>query len=347
MKYVMVAAVAVVLVLTTGMAARGHSLNSVFNKVNATVVEIDTHESVMREANGARGAVIRRQGSGVLIGRDGRIITASHLVESADQIVVKFLEGTESKAKVVASEPATDLALLVVERVPRSAQVAKLGNSDHVGVGDEIFVVGTPYGMSHALSVGHISARHEQRIVLGDLTLGEFFQTDAAVNKGNSGGPMFNMAGEVIGIVSHTLSRSGGFEGIGLAATSNMARRLLLERKAFWTGIDGYWLSGDMAKVFNLSQSCGILVQGVASGSPASRLGLRAGMLEARVGGEKIIMGGDVILEIQGVCLHGEESYNKARERMSGLNWGDTLRMKVLRGGKIIELSTTVERSIE
>ncbi len=335
------------LLLLPACATQAHSLSKVFKEVDASVVEIYTEEAVMRRVNDHRLATIRRLGAGVLVSTDGKVLTASHLVQSADRIEVRFIEGEASGARVIASEPAADVSLLQVERAPHPAVVARLGDSSKVGIGDEIFILGSPYGMSHTMSVGHISAHYRRRIVLGDLTLGEYFQTDAVINKGSSGGPMFNVRGEVIGIVTSTLSRSGVFEGIGFAVTSNIARRLVLDRKSFWTGIDGYWLSGELAKVLNLPQPCGLLVQGIAAGSPAARLGLRAGTMEATIGDETLLIGGDVILEIQGVCLHDEESYGRARERMSRLTSGDTISMKVLRGGKVQVLTTTVIQSLE
>src|SRR2546428_14066573 len=119
------------------------------------------------------------------------------------------------------------------------------------------------------------------------MSRAEFFQADAAINQGNSGGPLFNMKGEVIGIVSHILSHSGGSEGLGFAVTSKVARQLL-EQKSFWSGLGGFMLSGDMAQVFNPPPpGVGLLVQRVAAGSPAERMGLKAGTTRASIGDEE------------------------------------------------------------
>jgi len=160
-----------------------------------------------------------------------------------DEITVEFLGGQTVKARVVASEPAADLSLLQLERVPPGAQVAKMADSDTVRVGDQIIVVGAPYGLSHSLSVGWISARWPPNTVYKTMPLAEFFQTDAVINTGNSGGPIFNMAGEVIGIVSHNISKSGGSEGLGFLVTMNTAKQLLLEKKSFWSGLEGQLLT--------------------------------------------------------------------------------------------------------
>src|SRR5262249_42858521 len=157
-----------------------------------------------------------------------------------------------------------DVALLQLEGQPPNYIAAKLGDSDSAEVGDEIFVVGAPYGISRTLTAGHVSGR---RILNTETRSIEFLQTDAAINTGNSGSPIFNLNGEVVGIVSNIMSKSGGSEGLAFASTSNTARRVLLDHKSFWTGIDGVLIEGNLAKALNLTQSAGLLVQRVAEGS--------------------------------------------------------------------------------
>jgi S1-C subfamily serine protease len=279
-------------------------------------------------------------GSGVFISAEGYALTAAHLVQTADEIVVEFMTGEMVQARVVASEPQADASLLRLEGVPPGARPATLGDSDAVEVGDQVFIVGAPYGIGHTLTVGHISARHKPNTVYSGMALAEFFQTDAAINQGNSGGPMFNMAGEVIGIVSHIISKSGGFEGLGFVVTSNMARRLLLEQKSFWSGMDGYVLSGDLAKAFNVPQPVGLLVQRVAEGSPAAVMGLRAGTMKAMIDGRAITVGGDIILQVQGVPISDSSSYEKIQERLSQLHPGAEVTITVLREGLQMELTS-------
>ena len=152
---------------------------------------------------------------------------------------------------------------------------------------------------------------------------------------------MFNMAGEVIGLVSHILSRSGGFEGLGFVVTSEMARRILLERSPFWSGIQGYVLKGELARVFNLPQPVGLLIQGVAAKSPAEQIGLRAGTLRAVIEGESLILGGDIILEVQGIPItEGGASIKLIREDLSRLRPGAEIKVIVLRDGRKQELTT-------
>jgi S1-C subfamily serine protease len=243
---------------------------------------------------------------------------------------------------VVASEPSADLALIQTERRPSMAQVAPLGDSDRVEVGEQIFVVGAPFGISHSLTVGHISARRQENSMLGAAVRTELLQTDAAINQGNSGGPMFNERGEVVGIVSYILSHSGGFEGLGFVVTSNMARRLLLEEPTVWGGVQSRVLEGDLARLFNVPQPVALLVEKVAANSPAQKLGLKGGVVKLGIANQEMIAGGDIILDAFGVSLDEQDAFVKIRERMRALKPGDTWVIRVLRGGEILELKAKV-----
>ena len=278
-------------------------------------------------------------GSGVLISSDGKILTAAHLVEIASAIDVRFVGGETLKATVLSSEPMLDLAVLQLERPPKDAFIAAIGDADEVSVGDQVFVVGAPLGISHTLTVGHISGRRRTNATFSGMSATEYFQTDAAINQGNSGGPLFNMRGQVIGIVSHILSHSGGSEGIGFAVTSEMALHLL-EKKSFWAGVDGYLLSGRLAEVLNVPPPCvGLLVQRVASGSPAEHLGLKGGTARATICGEELVVGGDIILVAAGIPLAAPNNLPLIRERITSLAPGEAMTLIVLRGGTTVTLS--------
>jgi S1-C subfamily serine protease len=320
-------------------AAEAETLREVFRRVNPTVVVVRTRDFPDPLRGGAAAAGV---GSGVLISAGGQVMTAAHVVHTADEIVVEFLSGERAGARVVASEPEADVSLLQLDRVPPGAVVARLGDSDGVEVGDPVFIVGAPYGIGHTLSVGHISARHRPNTVYSAMSQAEFLQTDAAINQGNSGGPMFSMAGEVIGIVSHNISRGGGSEGLGFVVTSNMARRLLLEQRQFWTGLAGVVLTGELARALHLPQPVGLLVQRVARGSPAEAMGLRAGTLAATVEGRSMLLGGDVILAVDGVRLDEPASYERIQERLRAKRPGERTAVQVLRDGRLVELSAAL-----
>jgi S1-C subfamily serine protease len=170
----------------------------------------------------------------------------------------------------------------------------------------------------------------------------EFLQTDAAINQGNSGGPMFNMNGEVIGIVSHIISQTGGFTGLGFVVTSNVAKDILIDNPSPWMGLDGVWLTEALAAVLNVPQKSGVLVQRVAQGSLGDEMGLRGGELSISIGDQHLIVGGDVILEALGVQLDGTiEGYDLLTEMAQRLRPGEAITVFVLRAGQIIELTGT------
>jgi S1-C subfamily serine protease len=321
--------------------AEAASLSEVFRHVDPSVVEIHVRETDVPRVPGGRPVSMSGLGSGVLISSDGKILTAAHVVQTADVIEVKFVTGETLHARVLSSAETADLALLQLERPPEDPKVATIGDPDDVRVGDEVFVVGAPLGVSHTLTAGHISGRRRINATISGLWPTEFFQTDAPINEGNSGGPLFNMRGEVIGIVSFILSRKGGSEGLGFAITSKAARNLL-QAKWFWSGVDGYPLTGDLAQVFNVPPpGTGLLLQRVVAGSPGERLGLRGGTMRATIGDEDLIVGGDIILEVLGIRLSEPNSEVAIRDRLTSLPPGDPVTATILRAGKLVTLSST------
>jgi S1-C subfamily serine protease len=266
-------------------------------------------------------------------------MTAAHVVHSMDEVNVEFLGGETVPARVIESEPAADLSLLQLEHVPYGAKVARLGDSDKVNVGDQVAVVGAPYGLSYSLSVGWISARWPPNTVYRAMPMAEFFQTNATINTGNSGGPMFNTAGEVIGIVSHIISKSGGSEGLGFVVTMKTARELLFEKKSVWSGVEGMLLTGDLAEIFNVPGGAGFLVKTVAKGSPAWDAGILGGDRTATIDGQEIVVHGDVLLAIAGIRITGTEDMPKIREVVGAIKSGQPFTVSVLRAGKVVELT--------
>src|SRR5262249_9816832 len=204
--------VAGALALSTPLPIQAQGVPQVFQQVNPSVVVVRAKGRDLI-ARGGESVLVKYNevGSGVLVSPDGKILTAAHVVQIADEVVVEFLSGASVPARVVASETKADLALLQLATVPAGAQPAKLGDSSRTQIGEQVFIIGAPYGIAHTLTVGYLSARHQPYTIFAEMPLAEFLQTDAAINQGNSGGPMFNLRGEVIGIVSHIISKSGGF----------------------------------------------------------------------------------------------------------------------------------------
>lgn len=308
-----------------------------FQDADESVVVIYTVERQVDGQGGQGEVTLPGLGSGFLIDDEGHVMTAAHVVQTADLVEVEFVDGGKFTASVVASDPVKDVALLKLDKLPEKVRPAKLADSDKVRVGEEVFIIGAPYGLSHTLTVGHISARHSNEDgYMGDIQA-ETFQTDAAINQGNSGGPMFNQRGEVIGIVSHIRSKSGGSEGLGFAVTSNTAVDALLDHPMSWSGMTGILLTGALADALNVPQDSGYLIQKVASSSPASRMGLRSSRVPANIAGQDLFIGGDIILSVGGLVVSPNMTA-EFREKIAMMDRGEALLIKIIRGGKIVVL---------
>ncbi len=313
---------------------------SLYESVLPTVVTILTSREVLAQTG-------RRQerglGSGVLISPDCHVLTAAHVVANADEITVKTQDGEMRAAELLFSEPTADIALIRFITPDLELEHAKLGDSDQLAVGQRTYVVGSPYGLENSLSVGYISAFREFGRLHDGTILLEFIQTDAAINSGNSGGPVFNSKGEVIGISSRIVTVSGGFQGLGFVLAINTAKQLLALEERAWMGIEAVFLDGEkLARLMNLDVEGGLLVQHVTKGGPADRAGLRGGSIPARIFGQDILLGGDLILEFGPQEACHAACLVRAHERVAGL---DRIPVRFLRGGKskevIIDVSAT------
>jgi S1-C subfamily serine protease len=348
-------------VVLSSRPAAGQELRNLFQQAKPSVVVIRTEEAAIESAGepaATRLKVHRRStgtnavpddeasetrvsglGSGVLISSDGKILTAAHVVQTAEKVEVQFVDGTRQPAKILCSVPDADVALIKVDRVPPAAHPSPMGDSDQTQVGDRIIVVGAPFALSYTLTAGYISGRRALEPTQGPLASMELFQTDAAINKGNSGGPMFNTRGEVVGICSYILTQSGGFEGLGFAVTSNFAQKALLKNPGIWTGYDGLYLDGTLAALLNVPQAAGILVQRVVKNSPAAALGLQAGHYPLKVNDRRVVLGGDIILAVNGIPVGEKSGAVEQIDRSLGrARAADPIRITVLRGGKIVQL---------
>jgi len=320
--------------------AGAQTVREVFEKVSPSVAVIRARGRDVTASGQTRFA---ETGSGVLISADGKVMTAAHVVHAMDEISVEFLGSDAVTARVVSSEPAADLSLLQLDRVPPGAKVAAMADSSAVHVGDQVIVVGAPYGLSYSLSVGYISARWPPNTVYKTMPLAEFFQTDATINTGNSGGPMFNMKGEVVGIVSHNISKGGGSEGLGFVVTLNTAKQLLLEKRSFWTGLEGMALSDSLADLLNLPpRASGFIVKTVAKGSPADEIGLRGSTQIVNISGQEVPLGGDILLSVEGIPMAGANAA-KIRDTLSKLPAGAPYKVSILRAGQVLELTGKVQ----
>jgi serine protease Do len=268
-------------------------------------------------------------------------MTAAHVVNGMDEITVEGIGGEVVRATIISASAGADVSLLQLERVTKAMRVARTGDSDTMRVGQQVMIVGAPYGLAYSMSVGWISARWPPNTIFPDMPLAEFLQTTATINTGNSGGPVFNMAGEVIGIVSQNISKSGGSEGLGFIVTIKSAQNLLVPRKVFWGALQGVLLTGRLATVFNVPAPAGFLVKTVAQGSTAWNMGLQGSDGTLTIGGKQIPVGGDIILSVEDIPVVSEENIEKIRNMLAGLVSGAPFKMSVLRAGKVIELTGT------
>ncbi len=225
-------------------------------------------------------------GSGVIIDRDGLILTNNHVVEKADEIKVKLDTGKEYDATVVGKDSKTDLALIKVKPDANFPPAAPLGDSEGMQVGDWVMAVGNPFGLGHTVTVGIVSAKGR---VIGAGPYDDFIQTDAAINPGNSGGPLFNMKGEVIGINTAIVAQG---QGIGFTIPINVAKDLLPQLKSGkvvrgWLGIMIQDVTPELAKSFDLKEPKGILVADVVQGGPADKAGLQQGDIIVKLNGKE------------------------------------------------------------
>jgi S1-C subfamily serine protease len=323
----------------------------VYERVANTVAVIETIQQEVSTTELGALTTMEGLGSGVLISDSGLVLTAAHVVQTADAIIVHFTTDAgvalSIKAEVVRSVPGADIALLQLEETPPGLTVATLGDSDTLRVGAPIFIVGAPLGITQTLTVGNISARRRAQALENGVSFAELFQTDAAINQGNSGGPMFNLQGEVVGIVSHMISQSGSYEGLGFAVTSNAASDLLMSPGTAWTGVRSILLEGPLARIFNLPQPAGLLIERVAKDSPADKLGIEGGDITARFGALELVIGGDILLEVLGVPVEGTASIPTIREQIAALQPGAPFVVKLLRAGEVITLSRPYQASSE
>jgi len=329
----------VILLASIGINLQASDFSKAFKKVDPAVVVITTEEAVkVTSETGLKNISRDGLGSGVIISRDGLIMTAAHVVSAADKVTVTLKDGRQFIAKVITVSNPADVALIGLVEPPDDLVYIEPGNSDNIEIGNQVFVIGSPYGLSHTLTTGHLSSRRiiDDERALMDM---EFLQTDAAVNQGNSGGPLFSQDGKLVGIVSHIRTVSGGNEGLGFAASINMARKLLLEDTPFWLGAQFIPLNEQLSSAFNVPYNEGLLVQKVTRGSIAEELGIRPGTIPIGTGEGQILIGGDIIVEIGG---HNVYVTRAGRQRIidyiASVAPGDDLIVTVIRAGKKLTL---------
>jgi serine protease Do len=277
-----------------------------------------------------RPQIERGLGSGVVVQAEGTILTNYHVIEGADKITVSMSDNKTYEAKVVGSDQPSDLAVLKIEAT--NLPFLTLGNSDSVRIGDIVLAIGNPLGIGQSVTSGIISAKG-RRTGLSDGSFEDFLQTDAPINRGNSGGALVNLNGELIGINSQILSGgpNGGSIGIGFSIPSNMAKsvmdQLLKDGKVHrgMLGVNIQNITEDTAKALDIKEKTGVLVSNVKAGSSADKAGIKRGDIIVAINGEKT------------------EDSNVLRNKVAGTAPGATIKLTVNRDGKEIEMSATLD----
>ena len=277
--------------------------------------------------NGPREQREQGLGSGVIVG-DGIVVTNNHVVADADNIKVATLDDRQFDATLIGSDPKSDLALLRITGNTNGLKPLALGDSSRLRLGDVVLAIGNPFGVGQTVTMGIVSAKNRSDLGIEDYE--DFIQTDAAINPGNSGGALVDLAGNLVGINTAILSRSGGNVGIGFAIPSNMARpiveSLLSHGKVVrgWLGIAIQRLDFDMAKALNLPENSGVLVSDVTSGTPAAKAGVRRGDVISFVDDQKVRTTGEL------------------RNAIAGAGANHTVRLRIIRDGKEIQLNVAL-----
>ncbi len=265
-------------------------------------------------------------GSGVIVSEEGFVLTNHHVIEGAEAIRVELRDGRVAAARVMGTDPESDLAVLQIE-LP-DLPVITLGHSDELRTGDVVLAIGNPFGVGQTVTMGIVSATGRSR--LGISTFENFIQTDAAINPGNSGGALVNALGQLVGINTAIFTRSGGSEGIGFAIPVNLAKTVAEQIIRYgravrgWLGVEIQDVTPELAESFRMRRPQGILVAGVLKDGPAHQAGLRPG---------------DVILSIDGDAV---EDAQEAMNRIAAITPGTTVSLEILRQGRRLTLEAEV-----
>jgi S1-C subfamily serine protease len=286
-------------------------------------------------------------GSGFLVDTDGHVITNSHVVEGAERVEVTLgSSGDSYEAKIVGTDPATDVALLEVDAPAEDLRPLELGDSSQLEVGEPVVAIGNPFGLERTVTAGIVSALQRQIQAPNGFSISHVIQTDAAINPGNSGGPLIDSSGAVIGINSQIQTGgSNGNVGIGFAVPINTAKQVVRQLKAdgevehAYLGISGGSITPDLAEALKLPVDEGVLVDEVVEGGPADEAGIKGGDTSATIEGANFKLGGDIITKVDGRPVSGMEEVIDA---VNSAGPGDELKLTVLRGKETEDVVVTL-----
>lgn len=282
-------------------------------------------------------------GSGFVVDKAGHLVTNYHVVQNARSVEVSFSNNESMKATIVGSDPSTDIAVLQVRAPSRALTPLPLGNSDSVGVGDSVVAIGNPFGLDRSATTGIVSALQRQIQAPNRFSIDHVIQTDAAINHGNSGGPLINAEGSVIGVNAQiqTGGTTDGNVGVGFAIPINTVKAVAAQlikhgrvEHAF-IGVTAHAITPELARLFRLPVAHGLLVEKVEPGSGAATAGVRGGKTTVVVAGESYILGGDVLIGADGVAV---SSTSRLRTLVAQKQPGDSMKLVLYRKSKKLSL---------
>ncbi len=312
------------------------NVGAIYNSAEKSVVKIRVRRSDGEDVGG----------SGFIFDSMGHVVTNNHVIEDGNKFEVTLSDGSILKAELVGGDVYSDLAVIKVTDLTAVPPLA-LADSNNLKVGDQVVAVGSPFGLEGSITSGIVSQKGRLLPAPGRYSVPDVIQFDAAINKGNSGGPLLNSKGEVVGVTTALMPGQGmpAFAGVGFAVPSNMIAKVipsLLEKGKYehpWLGINVTSLTPGVAEAMGLNISQGLLIVGVLENSPAQAAGLQGGSSELTVDGEKITAGGDIILSMDGIGIRSTEAL---LSYLSQRRPGDRVTLKVIRGGTEINVELTI-----
>jgi S1-C subfamily serine protease len=341
------------------VSGRALSINDIYRRAAPGVVQVTSTAVVTVPADPFFGNSFlpqrqqeRSLGSGFVVDKPGHIVTNYHVIQGSKQVRVSFSNGTSMKATVQGTDPSSDLAVLKIDASSRALTPLALGNSDAIQVGDPVVAIGNPFGLDRTVTAGIVSAIQRVITAPNGYTIDHVIQTDAAINHGNSGGPLLDRRGRVIGVNSQIETGDNGVTtsgnvGVGFAIPSNTVKTVIAQLirqghidRAF-IGIGAVPITRDLARVFRLPVPHGLLIQSVEPGSGAAKAGLEAGTTQVVLAGESYNLGGDILVEADGRAV---ASLSRLRDLVAAKKPGDTLNLVVYRNGKKKEINVKLGR---
>jgi len=331
------------------------SINEIYRRSAPGVVQIVSTGKSVQEADPFFGTPFstpgtQALGSGFVLDKEGHIVTNYHVVQGAEKIQVGFSNNASYRAKLVGSDPSTDLAVLKVSAPGRALTPLPLGDSDRVQVGDEVVAIGNPFGLDRTATAGIISAIQRRITAPNGFSIDHALQTDAAINHGNSGGPLIDATGSVVGVNSQIETGTNGDSGnvgIAFAIPANTVKDVVAQIlkngrvQHAYLGVSLQDISASVARALHLPISSGILIESVQPSTGAAKAGLKGGTVRTTIAGEDYMMGGDIIVGAAGKAVGTTE---ELRDLIAARKPGDKITLEIYRGTKKLTVTVTLGR---